>query len=117
MLMPDGWEIIVMMTRDEQGNPVLFGHRVLCSFAGGYLNGNAWRLSSSIKHVDYVGKGNFEVVTESGQTYLLNAEGEGRLLAIAENVKKQLEESATDAHWIETGTLAALHEKLNAEGA
>lgn len=51
--------------------------RILSSWYGGYLGGNAWLCSTPIKDVKRVSSNIFYITTESGSTYSINTNGIG----------------------------------------
>ena len=63
---PDSWVIIEVNHEGEQFQKILSG------WSGGYLDGDAWRVSSSVKELNIkVNQDFFTVVTESGSRYTL----------------------------------------------
>ena len=63
---PDSWAIIEVNHEGEQFQKILSG------WSGGYLDGDAWRISSRIKRIKIsLDKDFFTVDTESGSFYTL----------------------------------------------
>ena len=63
---PDSWVIIEVNHEGEQFQKILSG------WSGGYLDGDAWRMSSKIKEIEInVDLDYFTVNTESGSQYNL----------------------------------------------
>ena len=63
---PDSWVIIEVNYEGEQFQKILSG------WSGGYLDGDAWRMSSRIKEMNIkVNQDFFTVTTESGSKYKL----------------------------------------------
>lgn len=93
---PDGWMLVKIGGTDPH-------YRVFGSWAGGYLDGDGWRLNSGITEVleddeFYYFKGS------TGSVYRCYKEAYGRLTSYNWSVLKGLEERATN-------TLIALREK------
>ena len=69
---PDSWVIIEVNHEGEQFQKILSG------WSGGYLDGDAWRLSSRIKRMRInIDEDYFTVDTESGSFYTLYKEYQG----------------------------------------
>ena len=63
---PDAWVIVEVNHEGEQFQKILSG------WSGGYLNGDAWRMSSRIKEMNIdTGADYCKVTTESGSDYNL----------------------------------------------
>ena len=88
---PDSWVIIEVNHEGEQFQKILSG------WSGGYLDGDAWRMSSRIKEIlmnideDYI-----TVNTESGSTYNLFKEYQGLRMSNA-GIYNQLKEKFSDS--------------------
>jgi len=88
---PNSWVIIEVNHEGEQFQKILSG------WSGGYLDGDAWRMSSRIKEIqmdiedDYI-----TVYTESGSTYNLLKESQGLRMSNA-GIYNQLKEKFGDA--------------------
>lgn len=73
---PDAWVILEIEDPIHPGMPNI--QKVLSGWSGGYLDGDAWRLSSPIKQLDIkVTEDFFEVQTESGSSYKLSKHCQG----------------------------------------
>ena len=88
---PNSWVIIEVNHEGEQFQKILSG------WSGGYLDGDAWRMSSRIKEIqmdiedDYI-----TVYTESGSIYNLLKEYQGLRMSNA-GIYNQLKERFGDA--------------------
>ena len=88
---PNSWVIIEVNHEGEQFQKILSG------WSGGYLDGDAWRMSSRIKEIqmdiedDYI-----TVYTESGSTYNLLKEYQGLRMSNA-SIWNQLKERFGDS--------------------
>ena len=61
---PDSWVILEVNHEGEQFQKILSG------WSGGYLDGDAWRMSSRIKELNIkVNQDFFTAITKSGSTY------------------------------------------------
>jgi hypothetical protein len=67
---PDGW--VVVKFKDDL--------KIFCSWGGGYLTGDSWRLNSKVRTVD-MGEDGYYVINESGSRYDLSPNGHGRITA------------------------------------
>lgn len=76
---PDGWVIVKINLDDE----VLY--KVFGSWAGGYLHGDAWRMSSGITRVEETSKG-YIVQNHSGSLYNLKKIDENFLTGYNRNI-------------------------------
>ena len=87
---PNSWVIVEVNYEGEQFQKILSG------WSGGYLDGDAWRMSSRIKEIqmdiedDYI-----TVYTESGSTYNLLKESQGLRMSNA-GIYNQLKEKFGD---------------------
>jgi len=88
---PDSWVIIEVNHEGEQFQKILSG------WSGGYLDGDAWRMSSRIKEIqmdiedDYI-----TVETDSGSVYNLRKEYQGLRMSNA-GIYNQLKERFGDS--------------------
>jgi len=87
---PDCWVII------EFPDPILPGmppyQKILSGWSGGYLDGDAWRLSSPLKKMDIkVNQDFYTIETSSGSTYTLWKSRQGLRQSISDtyNTLKQ----------------------------
>ena len=65
-IIPDSWVILEINHEGEQFQKILSG------WSGGYLDGDAWRMSSRVKEINIkVNQDFFTVDTESGSQYTL----------------------------------------------
>ena len=87
---PNSWVIIEVNHEGEQFQKILSG------WSGGYLDGDAWRMSSRIKEIqmdiedDYI-----TIYTESGSTYNLFRKSQGLRMSNA-GIYNQLKEKFGD---------------------
>jgi hypothetical protein len=82
---PDSW-VIVKIQSEKHGTI----HKVLAGWAGSYLYGASWKLSSGI--VTFEDKGNYyESLQDSGSTYILYKSSE-RMSAIMASTFASIEE-------------------------
>ena len=69
---PDSWVIIEVTHEGEQFQKILSG------WSGGYLDGDAWRMSSRIKEMNInIDQDYITVETDSGSVYNLHKEYQG----------------------------------------
>jgi len=88
---PDAWVIIEVNHEGEQFQKILSG------WSGGYLDGDAWRMSSRIKEINIkVDQDYFTVETDSGSVYNLHKENQGLRMSNA-GIWNQLKERFGDA--------------------
>ena len=88
---PDSWVIIEVNHEGEQFQKILSGWR------GGYLDGDAWRMSSRIREINIkVNQDYFTVDTESGSKYNLFKSRQGMRMSNA-GIYNQLKEQYGDA--------------------
>lgn len=64
MTKPDKW-VIIKIQQNKDSKPV---YKVLASFYGGYLEGDAWKMNSGIVSVE-LNKGSYEFNGYSGSIY------------------------------------------------
>lgn len=94
---PDSWVIIEVNHEGEQFQKILSG------WSGGYLDGDAWRMSSRIKEINIkVNQDYFTVDTESGSKYNLFKSRQGMRMSNA-SIYNQLKEKY--GHMMEIITL------------
>jgi len=87
---PDSWVILEVNHEGEQFQKILSG------WSGGYLDGDAWRLSSHIKELNIkVNQDFFTAITESGSTYQLFKSRQGLRMSNA-GIYNQLKEKHGD---------------------
>ena len=87
---PDSWVIIEVNHEGEQFQKILSG------WSGGYLDGDAWRMSSRIKEIGIkVNQDYFTVDTESGSKYNLFKSRQGLRMSNA-GIYNQLKEKFGD---------------------
>lgn len=88
---PDSWVIIEVNHQGEQFQKILSG------WSGGYLDGDSWRLSSSIKEMNIdINKDYITVDTDSGSRYNLYKSNQGMRMSNA-GIWNQLKERFGDA--------------------
>ena len=88
---PDSWVIIEVNHEGEQFQKILSG------WSGGYLDGDAWRMSSRIKEIGIkVNQDYFTVDTESGSKYNLFKSRQGLRMSNA-GIYNELKEQYGDA--------------------
>ena len=88
---PDSWVIIEVNHEGEQFQKILSG------WSGGYLDGDAWRMSSRVKEINIkVNQDFFTVDTESGSRYTLFKSRQGLRMSNA-GIYNQLKEKFGDA--------------------
>jgi len=88
---PDSWVIIEVNHEGKQFQKIISG------WSGGYLDGDAWRLSSPIKRMKIsLDKDYFTVDTESGSFYTLYKDRQGLRMSNA-GIYNQLKEQFGDA--------------------
>lgn len=85
---PDSWTVVKLNGNDPH-------YRVLASWAGGYLNGDSWKLSSGITSVTKSGNV-FEFRNSSGSLYNCHKDVFG-MRTIAAGIYNQLKERHGDA--------------------
>ena len=81
---PHGWVV------GWQGDTL----RVFCSWSGGYLDGDSWRLNSGVRTVR-VDEGNY-IINEGGSEYLLGLHNYGRISAYNGGTLSKFEEAGFD---------------------
>tara|TARA_E500000178_G_C16869895_1_gene683845 strand:+ start:349 stop:663 length:315 start_codon:yes stop_codon:yes gene_type:complete len=87
---PDSWVIVEVNYEGEQFQKILSG------WSGGYLDGDAWRLSSRIKEINIkVNQDYITVDTESGSRYTLFKSRQGLRMSNA-GIYNQLKEQHGD---------------------
>ena len=87
---PDSWVIIEVNHEGEQFQKILSG------WSGGYLDGDAWRMSSRVKEIGIkVNQDYFTVDTESGSRYTLFKSRQGLRMSNA-GIYNQLKEKFGD---------------------
>ena len=87
---PDSWVIIEVNHEGEQFQKILSG------WSGGYLDGDAWRMSSRIKEIQMdIKEDCITVYTESGSEYRLHRNCQGLRISNA-GVYNQLKEKYGD---------------------
>lgn len=82
---PDSWKILSLKNK-ESGE---VHYRILCSWAGSYMHGSSWKLSSGIASVEKQ-DGHYIMPQHSGSVYLLH-EGYERLSGITAGVLNTLQ--------------------------
>ena len=88
---PDSWVIIEVNHEGEQFQKILSG------WSGGYLDGDAWRMSSPIKEMNInIDQDYITVETDSGSVYNLRKEYQGLRMSNA-NIYNQLKERFGDS--------------------
>lgn len=88
---PDSWVIIEVNHEGKQFQKIISG------WSGGYLDGDAWRMSSRIKEIGIkVNQDFFTVDTESGSRYNLFKSRQGLRMSNA-GIYNQLKEEYGDA--------------------
>lgn len=75
---PDKWVVLQIGNVD----PI---YKLFASWAGGYLNGDAWRINSGIKAI-YEDGPHYEFVGYSGSSYVCHKNGYGIATAYSENM-------------------------------
>ena len=73
---PDSWVIIKMKYKDQ------LLHKVLGGWIGGYLNGDSWRLNSSVERVEMI-EGKYHFYGSSGSVYKCNPDMYGLRIVTA----------------------------------
>ena len=87
---PDSWIILEVNHEGEQFQKIISG------WSGGYLDGDAWRMSSPIKEINIkVNQDFFTVDTESGSRYTLFRSRQGLRMSNA-GIYNQLKEKFGD---------------------
>jgi len=87
---PDSWVILEVNHEGEQFQKILSG------WSGGYLDGDAWRMSSRIKELNIkVNQDFFTAITKSGSTYQLFKNRQGLRMSNA-GIYNQLKEKHGD---------------------
>lgn len=87
---PDSWAIVEVNHEGKQFQKILSG------WSGGYLDGDAWRMSSRIKEINIkVNQDFFTIVTESGSQYTLFKSRQGLRMSNA-GIYNQLKEKYGD---------------------
>lgn len=94
---PDRW-IAIRVPID--GKKVL---KVFCTWAGGYLTGDSWRLNSGVEKIESEGDC-WYATTHSGAVYRLYKDSYGIAGASNYNVLASLEEKFSDILEVLTGT-------------
>lgn len=69
---PDGWVMVYY--------PKLSMYKLFCSWSGGYLGSDSWRLNSSVRSVELDEHNNY-VVNKDKSCYVLSQHGYGRINA------------------------------------
>ena len=88
---PNSWVIIEVNHEGEQFQKILSG------WSGGYLDGDAWRLSSPIKNIDIdIDKDYITVDTNTGSRYTLYKSAQGLRMSNA-GIYNRLKERVGDA--------------------
>ena len=88
---PDSWVIIEVNHEGEQFQKILSG------WSGGYLDGDAWRMSSPIKEMNInIDQDYITVETDSGSVYNLRKEYQGLRMSNA-GIYNQLKERFGDS--------------------
>ena len=88
---PDSWVIIEVNHEGEQFQKILSG------WSGGYLDGDAWRMSSRIKEMNInIDQDYITVETDSGSVYNLRKEYQGLRMSNA-GIYNQLKERFGDS--------------------
>lgn len=88
---PDSW-IIIKITPHKAVHEAHY--RILCSWSGGYLDGDSWKLSSGIVDykVDPIDPGLFEMPQHSGSVYNVRTAQE-RVSFMIQTILSQMQES------------------------
>jgi hypothetical protein len=79
---PDSWRIIKIENEDTRH------FRILCSWYGGYLGSDSWKISSGIENV-IEHETHYEIPQTSGSTYLIYKTNEymsGMMLGVWESI-------------------------------
>jgi hypothetical protein len=88
---PDSWAIVEVNYEGEQFQKIISG------WSGGYLDGNSWRLSSSIREINIdINKDYITVETTSGSVYNLYKSYQGLRMSNA-GIWNELKERFGDA--------------------
>jgi len=89
-ILPDSWVIIEILHGAETMSKILAG------WSGGYLDGDSWRMSSPIKHLDIDTSSEYIIAhTESGSVYTLYRDSQGLRMSNA-GIWNQLKETHGD---------------------
>ena len=64
--------------------------KVFCSWTGGYLNGDSWRLNSKVRTVDFEDKS--YIINKEGSSYQLSVLNYGRISAYNNTILISLED-------------------------
>jgi hypothetical protein len=85
---PDGWMIVKISGTDPH-------YRIFCSWRGGFVSGDSWRLNSGVKECEKDGKV-YKFSGYSGSTYYCHEDGYGRLGAYNLSVLRSYEERSNN---------------------
>lgn len=66
----DKWVIVKITSKEETY------YKVFATWAGGYLDGDSWRMNSGIKHI-YLEDGNYRIAGFSGSHYVCGVKSYG----------------------------------------
>ena len=86
---PDSWVVLKMTYKDQTF------YKVLGGWAGGYLNGDSWRLNSGVERAELV-DGKYHFHGSSGSVYRCNPEMYG-LRVVTANIFDQMKSAHPDA--------------------
>lgn len=92
MYNPDDWVIVKIISDDPH-------YRVLCSWAGGYLDGDEWKLSSGIQSIEETDT-HYIMPQHSGSVYELHKNSE-RMSGIMSGVWNRLTSRVVEGMGIE----------------